>query len=96
MSTTSDEVPAALLRECRTELERLHTVLRDEPGRFAADRLARVELALHWLAAGSYGRCGICRRRLDDARLRESPEHLVCASCAHPHASDDEAASAAS
>lgn len=77
-----DDISPKLLMECRSELERLRTVLSDEPGRFAADRLARVELALRWVAAGYYGRCGICRARIPDEVLRRTPERLVCAACA--------------
>lgn len=84
MTTTADEISPEFLLDRRTELERLQGVLRNEPERVAADRLARVELALKWLVSGYYGRCGICGGHLDEALLRQFPERLVCAACTRP------------
>lgn len=82
MSHVDDEpTNSELLAHCRTALERLRVVLRDEPGPAAARRLARVDLALDWLAAGYYGRCGICYQPLDAASLRHDPERMVCGPC---------------
>lgn len=91
MTSAVDDISPQLLRECRSELERLHTALHDEPGRYAADRLARVDLALRWVAAGYYGRCGICRGRIPDEILRRCPERLVCSACARRNADEDQA-----
>ncbi len=81
MARGVDESSPKLLMECRSELERLQAALPHEAGRFAADRLARVDLALRWIAAGYYGRCGICRARMPDEVLRRTPERLVCSRC---------------
>jgi RNA polymerase-binding transcription factor DksA len=83
---TDDEARLELLAYCRGELERMRAVLRAEPGGHAAGHLVRVERALHWLASGYYGRCGICGRSLDSATLRRSPERMICGACSQrPH-----------
>ncbi len=81
MDHDTDETRTELLAHCRAELERMQATLRREPGAHAAGHLARVERALHWLASGYYGRCGVCGKALDAATLRRSPERLVCGAC---------------
>jgi hypothetical protein len=92
MTRAADEISPKLLMECRSELERLHAVLRHEPGSFAANRLARVDLALRWITAGYYGRCGICRGRIPDEVLRRTPERLVCGACMRRSAAPEDQA----
>jgi DnaK suppressor protein len=43
---------------------------------------ARVLRALQKLEEGTYGTCDSCRRPIDPARLRFSPESVLCIDCA--------------
>ena len=44
--------------------------------------LAAVELSLHWLKTGKYGRCGSCGGKIPTIRLMAVPWTHVCLGCA--------------
>ena len=44
--------------------------------------LAAVELSLHWLKTGKYGRCGSCGGKIPTTRLQALPWTHVCVDCA--------------
>ena len=46
------------------------------------DEIARVEGALARLLAGTWGTCGRCKARIEDARLEAVPTAVTCAACA--------------
>jgi hypothetical protein len=73
-----------LLAQCQVELDRIQRDLDGLDDVDAQSRLARVERAISWLRAGTYGFCGVCGRRLTDAALRAAPEQLACDRCAKP------------
>lgn len=47
-----------------------------------AKQLSAVMAALRRLAAGTYGVCVRCQRRIESARLEALPEAALCADCA--------------
>jgi RNA polymerase-binding transcription factor DksA len=60
----------------------VYVVLDDELRAFRSARLDAIDRALDALAAGRYGDCLRCGRGVEIARLRETPDTLVCAACA--------------
>ena len=47
--------------------------------------LQGIETALQRLAAGKFGTCSDCRRRISDARLRALPFAALCLACQETH-----------
>lgn len=72
-SREGDEVDLA-----QTAMERQRAMWRAEDLR---DRLETVEGALASIAAGTYGLCSSCGRKIDPARLKALPQATLCLKC---------------
>ena len=75
----NEEFGGAALEQAADEVEEYDARL---PVEFSLEiRLRNVNLALEKIKKGQYGKCEVCHKKIDEERLKISPEARLCMKC---------------